>query len=45
MPVTKTLSAETWHFGYSETFDMSDLIPNNQKPVKLGEIWKLILDW
>ena len=28
--ITMTLSAETWHFGYSETSVMSDLIQNNQ---------------
>ena len=26
-----TLGVETWHFGYSETSIISDLIQNNQK--------------
>ena len=31
-----TLSVESWHFGYSEAFVMSDLIPNLKKKTLLS---------
>ena len=43
--IAMTLSAEIWHFGCSEPYVMSDLIQNIWKPAKLGENWKLILNW
>ena len=43
--IAMTLSEETWRFGCSKPYVMSDLIQNIWKPAKKGEKWKLILDW